>query len=389
MRQFDYKKDYELINTIIKGYIKSLKKELILLKSYEGDKEYQEALNIIQDFENKYPDLTKIYERVLEDLISPYCVEYCFEHQKYPEDASVTGQNFENDIKKIILLEENLKELAIKKWKASMTNYDEIVNGEEFMVVGHASFLMPGVDTDDNRDKNNINRQQYLSCSFVSNKELNTFQNIKTFYIIEPNESNYISASYTDSVTSDYSTPSFLTLKTINVFGKLHHIKVGYSTDYNECVTTILTPKLIEMLSIKREVEENGEMYSYKKSQTNEIVFDRTNIKIKGVLLISNGCDILFGEYLRLKQNNQPFKCINKGLYREKNGQKPYTIEEYNEFIKKLNDLEKLIEENKEFIDLLSLYYNEVVLNMGYSKEILDLINDKFSKYIDINKGLS
>ena len=331
MRKFDYKKDYILIDTLIKGYIKTLKKVLTLLKEYEGNIEYLEALEIICQFEEKYPDLKVIAEQVLNDLLKPVNVEYVIEHKEYPKDASLIGLCFEQDLKQIILLEEHLKNLSIEKWQ-NLTNFEDIVNGEDFIIVGHAAYQLPGVNDENINDKNNINRPQYLSCSLFSEKELNTFQNEKIVYVTNVNEANYISSSYTDSVTSDYSDESFLTLKTIKVGGEEHHIKVGYSTDYNECVTSIMTPKIVEMLSIKREIEENGEMYNYTNSQTNEIVLDRTTTKIKGVLLISNGIDLLFGEYIHLRNKNLDFKCLNKGLYREKNNQEAYTEEEYKNF---------------------------------------------------------
>lgn len=384
MRVFDYKKDYSLIGTTINGYIKTLKKELTLLTEYEKDTEYLDALNTICSFLQKYPDLYSIQNKIVNDLCSPYCVEYCFQYGCYPENASIIGDNFEKDLKNIIYLEEKLKKISIEKYRRDLTPFSEIVNGEDFMVVGHASPLKPGLNED-----NNVNRSQYLSCSLFSNNELNTFQNEKIVYLVNVNDNNFISASPVDSVTSQTNNPSFLTLMKINENGINHYIKVGYQHNLNECVTSILTPKLVEMLSIKREVEENGEMFSYKYSQTNEIALLRTNTNLEGVLLIGNGCDLLFGEYITLKENNQEFKCINKGLYRLKNNQKEYTEEEYIEFIKKLDGLELLIVEGNITKEMLKTYYNEVVLNMNYSEEILNIINERFSRYIEINNTLN
>ena len=38
--------------------------------------------------------------------------------------------------------------------------------------------------------------------------------------------------------------------------------------------------------------------------------------KSKGAVILSNGCGVLIDKYLYLKENDIPFKCINKGLYR-------------------------------------------------------------------------
>lgn len=74
---------------------------------------------------------------------------------------------------------------------------------------------------------------------------------------------------------------------------------------------------MIEELSIQRELKDSGELYRYN-SQTNEVVLDRTKTRVVGALLLSNGCDLLLGEHINLKQRGIRFKCINKGLYRQK-----------------------------------------------------------------------
>ena len=43
-------------------------------------------------------------------------------------------------------------------------------------------------------------------------------------------------------------------------------------------VTSISSPKMIEELSIQRELKDSGELYRYN-SQTNEVVLDRTKNK--------------------------------------------------------------------------------------------------------------
>lgn len=380
MRSFNYLKDYNLIDNSVKAYIKSLIKELTLLVEYEKDLEYVNALEVLNKFEQKYSDLSKVQKQILDDLCSPYCVEYCFTNGTYPEHASELGEEFNEELNKIILLEENLRLLAVRKYEKDITNFVDIVNGEDFLVVGHASILKPGLQED-----NNLQRVQYLSTSIFSNKEFNTFQGEKIVYLVNVNSDNLVSSSYVDSVTYETNEPSFLALKNIN---ENRYIKVGYTYDVNECVTSIMTPRLVEMLSVKREVEENNEMYEYKKSQTNEIVLDRNNTFIKGILLIGNGCDLLMGEYIKLKENNQEFKCINKGLYRLKNNQSEYNEEEYKEFIERLDGLELLIVQGVITKDILENYYNEVVLNMNYSEEILNIINERFSRYIEINNNI-
>lgn len=387
MRQFNYKTDYDLINTTIKNYIKELYREIILLVEYENREEYIDALEKIQDFKDKYPNLYEVSAKIIEDLTSPYCLQDYYEYNKYSEPTSELGMQFENDLKEIIYLEEKLRNIAVKKWESSQTNFEDIVNGGEFMIVGHSSIRFPGVSFHEEFNKNNINEAQYLSCSMFSHNELNTFQRLKTVYVVDVNDTNFIAASSSDAKTIDTSIPSFQTPKTIEIDGIKHHIRVGYIYDTEKAVTTILTPKLIEILSVSREVKENGEMYNYKMSTTNEIILDRSKVNIKGILLISNGCDLLLVEYLFLKININTFKCINKGIYREKRGLPAYTKEEYEVFIEKLEKIQEYYEKGLIDEKILKSYYEEVVIPMQYNSEVLELINDTFSQYMEIPLG--
>lgn len=382
MRQFNYKLNSDIISTTIKNYINELYKELTLLVSFENNEEYIEALEKVQDFKNKYPNLHEVYLKIQDDLISSYCTNY-YDNQNNKE--SKLGIEFEKDLKEIILLEEKLRNIAAKKWETTKTSFEDIVNGKEFMIVGHSALRFPGTSFDEDFNKNNLQEAQYLSCSLFSQNELNTFHGIKTVYVIDVTDENFIAASISDATTMDVLTPSFQTIKTIEMEDRKHHINVGYTYDTEATVTSILTPKLIEMLSVKREFEENGEMYNYKNSTTNEIVLSRSKVNIKGILLISNGCDLLLVEYLFLKININTFKCINKGLYRKRIGLSSYTEEEYREFIEKINKIDLYVQKGIIDGELLKNYYEEVVIPMQYDEEIMFIINETFSKYIEIS----
>ena len=118
------------------------------------------------------------------------------------------------------------------------------------------------------------------------------------------------------------------------------------------------------------------------------MVLDRTKTRVVGALLLSNGCDLLLGEYINLKQRGIRFKCINKGLYRQKNNISPYNEEEYNKFIISLDSLDEVISRYNISDDLLREYYYEVVLPMKYDDDVMKVINKKFSLYLpDIASG--
>ena len=247
------------------------------------------------------------------------------------------------------------------------------------MMVIHASYLLPGTPDNDNY-KNNQYSKQYLSCSLISNRELNTFNGTKILFVMDVNDDNYIASSYVDAVTADISRADFNTLKEIDVNGSKHYIKVGYTDNRKEAVTSIGSPRMIEELSLKRELKDSGELYRYN-SLTNEVVLDRTKTKMRGAILLSDGCDLLLGEYLQLKSLGVKFKCINKGLYRQKSNIPPYTDEEYNNFLISLDNLDDVIRRyNVSYEDLFD-FYQEVVIPMKYDERVMNDINKKLSFY--------
>lgn len=109
MRVFNYIKDYNIIGTTINGYITQMEKEIKLLKETNNDPIYGAALGIIEKFKSKYPNLGYISSLILKDLLEPNNVEYCMKYNKYPENASKLGLEFEQNLKQIIELEEQLK----------------------------------------------------------------------------------------------------------------------------------------------------------------------------------------------------------------------------------------------------------------------------------------
>ncbi len=377
MRKFDYTSDHIQIPFLIKSYINTMDEQLAWLVKNEKDELYVDAYNKIQEFKSKYSNFSKVNDEILNDLLKPENVEYAFIHHVYPTNASNIGLEFSNDLKEIFTLESLLQNISIRHWKNDLTSFSDIKNGDDFIVVAHASYQLPGVIGNKNYRSGNYNNQ-FLSCSVLSNNELNTFQNSKIAYLTTVDESNYICSSEVDCATGEVSNPDINTVGIINNNGDIHYVSAMDS----KAVTAIATPRLIEEQSIKREVQETGQMFN-NNTLTNEVVLDRSKTRITGALLISNGCDLLINEYLQLKRNNIPFKCINKGIYKQKNNLPSYTQEEYMNFIDNLGKIENLINSNYINASDLSNYYNEVVVNMNYQDIILDTIKEKFSIYID------
>ena len=167
MRHFDYRDDYSTISIDIKSYTDALIKELTCLIEIEGLDVYKNALNAVNEFNAKYPDLNAISDQIADELLTPENVDYAFYNHKFKEDASETGMKFKEDLYKIFALEESLSKLAEKQFE-KMTPFEQIENGGDFMVVGHACSLLPGVSNNPNYRKNH---KEYLSCSLFTNNE--------------------------------------------------------------------------------------------------------------------------------------------------------------------------------------------------------------------------
>ena len=367
MRTFNYVDDHGRINIDVKSYINELIKELTCLIEIEKLDIYKNALEVVNNFKNKYPDLHAVHKEILEDLLTPENVEYAVKNKKYKDDASKIGMEFQKDLYRIFELEESLSKLAEKKFE-NMTPFDQIENGGEFMVVGHVSHQLPGVSNNPNYIKN---QKEYLSCSLFSINEQNTFDNGKIIFLVDVNEDNYISASYFDVATRESRYPSIHSLKEVETETGKEYISIGYTYDSDKFALSIATPKVVEKLSLERESKIENPL-------TNEIVLLRGKTISNKALLMADETDLLLDEFVTLRNNNIEFKCINKGLYKEQKDEDRY---DKTKLIELKNELSKIGYYDEK---VLEDYYKNVVLKMNYSDDILEIINDGFSKYIDI-----
>ena len=389
MRYFNYTKDYSGMNINIKSYIEEMKKELQYLLDIEKLPIYNKAIEVIKHFETKYPNLYTIQRRINNDLISAENINYFYTHNKYKEDASPVGLEFQKDLQIIFNLEEQLKQISIESFKSSITNFENIENGEDFLVVGHSSYQLPGLPGDNKYKYNEYYGKRYISCSLITNNELNTFQQNPIVYLVDINNENYLCGSYYDVSARETSSPSIFTIGETEINGKKVYINAGNNFDSKRFALSIATPRVIEVLSLKRELEQNKEPYNYNELLTNETILNREKTHNKGCLLVAEETRLLFSEFKTLKRNNIKFKCINIGLYKEKQGINRFTPEEIIKLKKELQEQivtlqNELNQEN--YIQFLTNYYEEIVIPMKYSDELLSIINTEFSKYININE---
>ena len=60
-----------------------------------------------------------------------------------------------------------------------------------------------------------------------------------------------------------------------------------------------------------------------------------------------------------------------------------FTTKEYREFINKIENINYLLNRGYITSEDLQNYYDEVVVNMNYDEEVLEIIKEAFSKYIN------
>lgn len=376
MRHYSYLYTEDPIQLI--GILKEYERELNFLKSmYPNHKSIKRMDTVLMMFQKRYPDIREVLNKINEDKISPEVVNYYYEHDHtWPEHISSLGELFENDVNFLFELEHLVSKDMTKEWE-NLTPFDEICNGKDFMCVGHSSYLPPGVPGDFNYKENEWGKK-YISCSLFSNSILDTFQSQKIVYVIPVTEENYIASSPIDCVTKETKTNSLNNI--VEEDGT--NINIGYTFDIAKAVSGMLPPKLIQTLTLERYQLEGRHILDDKSSLTNEVVLKRKTSNYEGALLIGDGCDFLLGRYQYLKENNIPFKCINKGLYREKLGLPNYTEKEWDVFRNSLENFDWSEYPN----EILEGYYREVVLPMKYEKNIQTYLDMHFGTYIDIDR---
>lgn len=381
MRYFNYSKSEDLnsVSTTVKEYIKQLDFDLDYLTKNSSNKAiYLHFYDKLLDFRIKYSNLEEVQNQITNDLLSAPNVEYCFKNGKYAEDASELGVEFSKDLSEIFKYEESLREYTSKVWENSLTNFDDIVNGERFMIVGHSSSFLPGLKGDDNYSEH---RTKYLSCSLFSNLELNAYRDSCLIFVVDVNNDNYLASSPKDCFTGDSSEPSIHTVKEIEKDGKKCYIDTGSGDEFWRVVTTIETPQMIEELNVKRDLEINKKLYDYNNILCNEIVLYRDTTKYKGAVILSNGCDVLIDKYLYLKEQDIPFKCINKGLYKIQKGLEEFSDDDYEKFTKDLEKLDQKISNGYVTTKQLNDYYEEVVIPMKYDDRVKTGFQELVTKY--------
>ena len=383
MRKFDYLHDY--VNDV-EHYINSLEYCLNIFNGSTFNDDVENCIIVLSQqlslFKKKYPSLSQVGKRILNDLLLPDTVNRIV-NGAYPVDASRFGLEFQNDLYILFELEDKLSLLFCYFWKKQLTSFNDFINGEDFRIVGTVNPLynLPGGK---NYRVDNYHNS-YLSASLYSNNTISPFNNGRAIVVCEVNENNFLGCSPIDIATRESNRSSIYTIGNTSD-GKL--IDSGYSMSKDTCYK-ILVPSILERLRLELDINLNGRILF--NGGVNEVILDKTTTNFKGIILVNSGLDCLLDEYVNYRFTTHsslqlPIKCLNKVLYQKRFYDIEFSDQDYLNLEAQLNNIiNQLMQlyDYKKVAQILDSYYNEVVLPMKYDDCALEIINNTLKKHID------
>lgn len=317
------------------------------------------------------------------------------EYKRTYENSSETLQIIKQDFERICKIEDAIHELiTIPLWKESTTSIDtEIKPGDEFAYIVHAGqniIYLPGFPN--YRKTRNINGD-YISASFLTDRQMAMFGNSRVGLIIKPNEAIICTAAM-DSGThiTNNQNP-----RTIIDFENGYYIESGFPGEFlsgrsSLATTKIQAPNQLTEDTIERQIEK-GCFFSNRTEDVNEVVLDDSKAEVIGVFFKTNGCEINLRDFERaiIMANcyNVPLRIVNSSIYRRKLGLEPYEKEDLQgfaadvEFWSNRENWEKMINSPSEDRELIKRYFNEVVVKQQYEPEIRKKIEEIFTRMIE------
>lgn len=365
-------------------------------ENYSNDREVIRDINYAQDIGTKMVEQIEFYilyedlnsdekrylencKKVVEEILNKY--EYSSRDQKIE-----SFDNFKMDFEKIFEFEESIyKSITLPLWKKFITPVEkELKPGDDFAYIVHCGediIYLPGFPG--YRKTRNLDGD-FVSSSLISNKQISTYLTSKVGLILNPE--SYICADVNDACTTIDRNNS----ESIN---RVLDFNNGKYIITRSVATKIQSPKHLQNESIKKYKNLNpllnmGGFY-------NEVVLNDSIVKVLGVFLQTNGCEINLEDYHRAmvmrKVYNVPLKVENMALHRKNAGYLPYESDDYDKFINRLqywNDMNNVEREFEnctfqEIKELLEGYYDDVVVATCYDETIKHLIYETFMRIIE------
>lgn len=376
MRCFDYLRD----STMAGDLFRIVREFRSIMQEYDYDrflddekrdieKFYSEVTSFLDEFDLPFPN--DLSSKINAELLSPEVVnklEPPYYH--YPHDASPLGCKVEVLVNELFQFEDIVSNYVARVWDEDVGSFSSFENGKKF------SFVATATDNPEHFPGGPYYRKNdhtYTSATLFTNQMMDSFMDKKLLLVTEVSSSNLLGMSEVDIATREEMYPG---LKTIGKTDNGYYIDAGYSFSGNVC-TKLLTPDLLE----KRRLALNAEQGS----SVNEVILDKEKTNYTGMVLLSDGCDCLIGEYLSAVQARRSmgleFKCLNKELYHEAGIIMPERLEELSNSIDLSIEFCQNnygVEQTKE---ILEGYVQEVVLPMHYSGEVVELYQSKVENY--------
>lgn len=296
MRCFDYLRD----STMTGDLFRIVREFRSIMQEYDYDrflddekrdieKFYSEVTSFLDEFDIPFPN--DLSSKINAELLSPEVVnklEPPYYH--YPHDASPLGCKVEVLVNELFQFEDVVSNYVARIWRDDVGNFSSFENGKKF------SFVATATDNPEQFPGGSYYRKNghaYTSATLFTNQMMDSFMDKKLLLVTEVSSSNLLGMSEVDIATREEMYPG---LKTIGKTDNGYYIDAGYSFSGNVC-TKLLTPDLLE----KRRLTLNAEQGS----SVNEVILDKEKTNYTGMVLLSDGCDCLIGEYLSAVQTRR------------------------------------------------------------------------------------
>ena len=386
--------------------------------------------SIIEKYEDEETGFDQIYLRYLENE------EIGEEYFKNARDEFQICFDIEDEIK---------KKIVVPIWERYLTKVEEFDNNGKFAFVVHASTLDKYIVLPQSRDFKKEDDKGYISCSIITEDEMELGGIFGIAYGIAPN--SYIVSSYIDTATGKTQIDSVINVEKLNDnesisisngIGLFTFDYADYKGIYKnpEQAKRMLKTKINVPVTIVRKAKENqsriaGEILNYdyeikrintlkfteigesfddalrhagveltqeglasvKECGYTEVVLNKKYAQPMAVVFTTTGCDFNFKQYATAKKMSQdynlPLVRINKAMCRKRNNMKPNTDFELADLDRQINEflngenLETMSNDWETYKTMLKDYYHDIIIGKDFDKEIANKIINAINRFAE------
>ena len=386
--------------------------------------------SIIQKYEDEETGFDQTYLRYLENE------EIGEEYFKNARNEFQICFDIEDEIK---------KKIVVPIWERYLTKVEEFDNNGKFAFVVHASTLDKYIVLPQSRDFKKEDDKGYISCSIITEDEMELGGIFGIAYGIDLN--SYIVSSYTDAATVKTQIDSVINVEKLNNSESISISNgIGLFTfdyaDYKgiykdpELAKRMLKTKIDVPTTIVKKARENqsriaGEILNYdyeikrinafkftemgesfddalkhagveltqeglasvKECGHTEVVLNKKYAQSIAVVFTTTGCDFNFKQYATAKKMSQdynlPLVRINKAMCRKRNNMKPNTDFELADLDRQINEfldaenLETMSNDWGNYKTMLKDYYHDIIIGKDFDKAIANKIINAINRFAE------